>query len=77
MSDIILSTQNGQAVVSSREVAERFGKNHKDVLRAIENLAAQNCATKSMFYETTFENRGKRSTSSGSPSTSTSTRVIQ
>lgn len=59
MSDIILSTQNGQAVVSSREVAERFGKNHKDVLRAIENLAAQNCATKSMFYETTFENRGK------------------
>jgi phage regulator Rha-like protein len=49
MSDIVLSTQNGQAVVSSREVAERFGKNHKDVLRAIENLAAQNCATKSFF----------------------------
>lgn len=49
MSDIVLSTQNGQAVVSSREVAERFGKNHKDVFRAIENLAAQNCATKSFF----------------------------
>ena len=60
MTDIILSTQNGEPVVSSREVAERFGKNHKDVLRAIENLAAQNCATKSMFYETTFENRGKQ-----------------
>lgn len=60
MNDIILSTQNGEPVVSSREVAERFGKNHKDVLRAIENLAAQNCATKSMFYETTFENRGKQ-----------------
>lgn len=60
MNDIILSTQNGEPVVSSREVAERFNKNHKDVLRAIENLAAQNCATKSMFYETTFENRGKQ-----------------
>lgn len=60
MTDIILSTQNGEPVVSSREVAERFNKNHKDVLRAIENLAAQNCATKSMFYETTFENRGKQ-----------------
>ena len=60
MTDIILSTQNGEPVVSSREVAERFNKNHKDVLRSIENLAAQNCATKSMFYETTFENRGKQ-----------------
>ena len=60
MSDIILSTQNGQAVVSSRDIAKDFEKEHKDVLRAIENLAAQNCATKSMFYETTFENRGKQ-----------------
>ena len=26
MSDIVLSTQNGQAVVSTLEIAERFGK---------------------------------------------------
>ena len=29
-------------------------------MRSIEELAAQNCATKSIFYETTFENRGKQ-----------------
>ena len=57
---INLISENGQVVVSSREVAEHFGKEHKTVLRSIEELAAQNCATKSMFYETTFENRGKQ-----------------
>lgn len=31
-------SENGQAVVSSREIAERFGKNHRDVLRSIDNL---------------------------------------
>ena len=31
MSDIVHSTQNGQAVVSTLEIAERFGKNHKDL----------------------------------------------
>ena len=35
MNDIILSTQNGEPVASSRDVAERFGKEHKDVLRSI------------------------------------------
>lgn len=54
MNDIILSTQNGQAVVSSREVAKDFGKEHKDVLRAIENIKAQNCAVTPMFFETTY-----------------------
>lgn len=44
MNDIILSTQNGEPVVSSREVAKNFGKEHKDVLKAINNLVAQNCA---------------------------------
>lgn len=57
---INLISENGQVVVSSREVAEHFGKEHKTVLRSIEELRAQNCATKSMFYETTFENRGKQ-----------------
>lgn len=61
MNDIILSTQNGEPVVSSREVAGHFGKEHKDTLESIRQiLAAENSATKSMFYETTFENRGKQ-----------------
>ena len=43
MNDIILSTQNGEPVASSREVAKRFGKNHRDVLRAIEDIL-EGCA---------------------------------
>lgn len=58
MTDIILSTQNGEPVASSRQIAESFGKEHKHVLDSIKNLVAENSAAKSMFYETTFENRG-------------------
>lgn len=61
MTDIILSTQNGEPVVSSRQIAENFGKEHKDTLECIRQiLAAENSATKSMFYETTYDNRGKQ-----------------
>lgn len=60
MNEIILSTQNGEPVASSRQIAESFGKEHKSVLRSVEDLVAQNCAAKSMFYETTYENRGKQ-----------------
>lgn len=38
MSDIILSMRNGKPVVSSRQIAENFDKNHRDVLRAVDNL---------------------------------------
>ena len=54
MNDIILSTQNGEPVASSRDVAERFGKEHKDVLRSIKNLTAQNCALLTMFHKTEY-----------------------
>lgn len=60
MTDIILSTQNGEPVASSRQIAENFGKEHKHVLDAVKNLVAENSAAKSMFYETAFENRGKQ-----------------
>lgn len=61
MSEIVLSTKSGEPVASSRQVAENFGKEHKDTLESIRQiLAAENSATKSMFYETTFENRGKQ-----------------
>ena len=60
MDDIILSTQNGEPVASSRDVAKRFGKEHKHVLAAIRQLlVAENSATK-FFHETEFEYRGQK-----------------
>ena len=38
MTDIILSTQNGEPVASSLQIAENFGKSHDNVLKGIENL---------------------------------------
>ena len=60
MNDIILSTQNGEPVVSSRQIAESFGKEHKHDLDAVKNLVAENSAAKSMFHLSSFENRGKK-----------------
>ena len=60
LNDIILSTQNGEPVASSRQIAENFGKEHKHVLDAVKNLVAENSAAKSMFHPATFENRGKQ-----------------
>lgn len=37
MNDIILSTQNGQAVVSSLDIAEKFEKRHDNVMRDVES----------------------------------------
>lgn len=60
MTDIILSTQNGEPVASSRQIAESFGKEHKHVLAAIRQiLVDENSATK-FFHETSFEYRGKK-----------------
>ena len=48
----LVEVKNNQIVTSSRQVAKSFGKRHKDVLRAVENIRAQNCAlTSVMFYE--------------------------
>ena len=60
MSDELVITKNNQLVTSSMNVANNFGKQHKHVLTAIENLVAQNSATKNYFYESTHENRGKQ-----------------
>lgn len=60
MNEIILSTQNGEPVVSSREVAKNFGKEHKDTLESIRQiLVAENSATK-FFHESSFEYRGRQ-----------------
>ncbi len=59
MTDIILSVENNEAVVSSRQIAEDFGKRHNDVMEAIRSiLATENSVTK-FFHESTFEYRGQ------------------
>lgn len=52
----LVFTRNDQVVTSSRNVARDFGKGHREVLRAIDNIinsgAVQDCTT--LFYETTY-----------------------
>lgn len=60
MANDLVMIKNNQVVVSSRQVAERFHKLHKNIIRSVkEILAAQNCATK-FFKETYYINRGKK-----------------
>ncbi|MCR5757592.1 MAG: Rha family transcriptional regulator [Selenomonas sp.] len=60
MENELVSVVNNEIVVSSRDVAEHFGKAHKHVLDSIrEILAAQNCAAR-FFHEHSYENRGKQ-----------------
>ncbi len=54
--EVQVINNNGELVVSSRKVAEDFGKQHKVVLRSIHEIwSEQNCADLSeMFYATTY-----------------------
>lgn len=58
MDEIEIRIENNEMLVSSRQIAEHFGKQHKDVLESIRNLTAENSATK-FFHSAEFENRGK------------------
>lgn len=51
---IVLDNKHEQLVVSSLQVAEDFRKEHKDVLKVIRNMTAQNCALLKMFFESTY-----------------------
>ena len=56
----LVEVENNEVVVSSRQVAENFGKQHKHVLESIrEILAAENSATK-FFHKSTHEYRGQQ-----------------
>lgn len=57
--EVLVKVENNQIVTDSRSVAEHFGKEHKHVLEAIDNLVAQNSATKNMFLGQTREYRGR------------------
>lgn len=48
--------ENEQPITTSRNVAENFEKNHRDILESIRNLTAENSATRNMFFETTYKN---------------------
>ena len=57
MNDIILSMQNGEPVVSSRQIAESFEKRHDHVMRDIEDIMRglpKNGDTP-MFYKTEYD----------------------
>ena len=54
MSNELVQIIDDQVVVSSRQIAEHFGKRHADVLAGIENIKTENSAVTHMFYETTY-----------------------
>ena len=54
MNEIIINNLNGMLTVSSLQIANDFGKQHKHILDAIENLKAENPALTKMFIETTY-----------------------
>lgn len=56
----VARTENNSMYTTSKDISEKFGKQHKHVLRTIKDLVAQNSAAKNMFHETTYENRGKQ-----------------
>lgn len=71
MNEIVINNNNGTLTVSSLQVAEDFGKEHRNVTRDIESLIEQakshcsklsgeNSATNSMFIETSYVNERGR-----------------
>ena len=56
----LVEIQNNQVVVSSRQVANNFHKNHRDVLKAIYNLlnseGMRNFSQTPLFYESSYVN---------------------
>lgn len=51
---------NNQAVTSSLQVSDTFGKDHKNVIQSIENLTAENSAVKPFFHKSTYINERNR-----------------
>ena len=56
MNDLVIM-HDEQAVTTSLKVAESFSKAHRDVMKAIRNLTAQNCAVGNMFDKATYINK--------------------
>lgn len=52
MKDLIIISSSGQPVASSRDIAEHFGKEHRNVLRDIDDLKKDVLNFEQMFFET-------------------------
>ena len=50
--DELVYLKNDEPVCSSLQVAEKFRKEHRNVLQNVDNLIAENPAVKSMFKQT-------------------------
>lgn len=61
--DELVSVKNDEAVCSSLDVAEKFGKRHKHVMRAIEQIKEDSSAQKwaQSFHETTYKDASGKS----------------
>lgn len=59
--DLMIFERKEQAVVSSRTIAERFGKQHQHVTQAIENLTSENPLVKGMFAKNYYDTERGRS----------------
>ena len=58
----LVQVADGQIVVSTRQIAEHFDKQHKHVLSVIENLKAENSALRNMFCEHSYKVEGNNKT---------------
>lgn len=52
MKDLIIISSSGQPVASSRDIAEHFGKEHRNVLRDIDDLKKDVLNFEQMFFKT-------------------------
>lgn len=58
---VVMRNNDGELVVTSRQVAEDFGKQHQHVTQAIENLISENSLLKSMMMESEYTTeRGRK-----------------
>ena len=58
---VVTRNKDGELVVTSRQVAEDFGKQHQHVTQAIENLISENSLLKSMMMESEYTTeRGRK-----------------
>ena len=54
----LVEIRNNQVVVTSRSVAERFGKNHRDVLESIVNITKAENSALAYFHKSTYQVSG-------------------
>ena len=64
MENLIIRTEDGKLVVSSRQVAKDFGKNHAKILRSIEGYISENpiLASQSYFIRSNYKTNGNNKT---------------